>query len=235
MSEQTMKENVVLQAKSLSKSYSIVDAPDLNVLNQVNITLHESSSLSICGDSGCGKSTLLNLLARLEPADEGTIFWGEKRIAAESKPLAEEASWRAKHVGVVYQSYYLIPELTVLENVLMSVRLSGLSIGEYEPRAKELLGQMGVENKSKQIPSKLSGGERQRVAIARALVNRPKVILADEPTGNLDERTGAEIMKLLLNASAKEKTSLILVTHNPSFARATDETSILKDGKLIYE
>jgi ABC-type lipoprotein export system ATPase subunit len=138
-------------------------------------------------------------------------------------------------VGVVYQSYYLIPELTVLENVLMSVRLSGLSIPEYEPRAKELLDQMGVESKSKQIPSKLSGGERQRVAIARALVNRPKVILADEPTGNLDERTGAEIMKLLLNASAKEKTSLILVTHNPSFARATDETSILKDGKLIYE
>jgi ABC-type lipoprotein export system ATPase subunit len=94
---------------------------------------------------------------------------------------------------------------------------------------------MGVVSKSKQIPSKLSGGERQRVAIARALVNQPKVILADEPTGNLDERTGAEIMNLLLNASAKEKTSLILVTHNPSFAQATDETSILKDGKLIYE
>jgi ABC-type lipoprotein export system ATPase subunit len=129
----------------------------------------------------------------------------------------------------------LIPELTVLENVLMSVRLSGLSIAEYEPRAKELLHQMGVASKSKQIPSKLSGGERQRVAIARALVNQPKVILADEPTGNLDERTGAEIMNLLLNASAKEKTSLILVTHNPSFAQATDETSILKDGKLIYE
>jgi ABC-type lipoprotein export system ATPase subunit len=197
--------------------------------------LHESSSLSIRGDSGCGKSTLLNLLARLEPADEGTIFWGEQRIIAASKPLAVEASWRAKHLGVVYQSYYLIPELTVLENVLMSVRLSGLSIAEYEPRATELLHQMGVASKSKQIPSKLSGGERQRVAIARALVNQPKVILADEPTGNLDERTGAEIMNLLLNASAKEKTSLILVTHNPSFAQATDETSILKDGKLIYE
>ena len=123
MSEQTKKENVVLQAKSLSKSYSIVDAPDLKVLNQVNITLHESSSLSIRGDSGCGKSTLLNLLARLEPADEGTIFWGEKRIVAASKPLAVEASW-GQAWGVVYQSYYLIPELTVLENVLMSVRLS---------------------------------------------------------------------------------------------------------------
>ena len=235
MSEEAKKGKVVLQAKSLSKSYSIVDAPDLKVLNHVNITLHESSSLSIHGDSGCGKSTLLNLLARLEPADEGTIFWGEQRIIAASKPLAVEASWRAKHLGVVYQSYYLIPELTVLENVLMSVRLSGLSIAEYEPRATELLHQMGVASKSKQIPSKLSGGERQRVAIARALVNQPKVILADEPTGNLDERTGAEIMNLLLNASAKEKTSLILVTHNPSFAQATDETSILKDGKLIYE
>ena len=146
-----------------------------------------------------------------------------------------EASWRAKHIGVVYQSYYLIPELTVMENVLMSVRLSRLPITEYEGRAKELLEQMGVVNKSMQIPAKLSGGERQRVAIVRALVNRPQVILADEPTGNLDERTGAEVMDLLLSSCTKEKTSLILVTHNPTFARATNETSTLTDGKLIYE
>ena len=229
------RENVVLKASELSKSFSVLGTSDLKVLDEVNLTLKQSSSLSIRGDSGCGKTTLLNLLARLEPADGGTIFWGDKEIAAASQTHAMEASWRAKHIGVVYQSYYLIPELTVMENVLMSVRLSGLPITEYEGRARELLEQMGVVNKSMQIPAKLSGGERQRVAIVRALVNRPQVILADEPTGNLDERTGAEVMDLLLSSCTKEKTSLILVTHNPTFARATNETSTLTDGKLIYE
>lgn len=229
------RENVVLKASELSKSFSVLGNSDLKVLDEVNLTLKQSSSLSIRGDSGCGKTTLLNLLARLEPADGGTIFWGDREIAAASQTHAMEASWRAKHIGVVYQSYYLIPELTVMENVLMSVRLSGLPITEYEGRAKELLEQMGVVNKSMQIPAKLSGGERQRVAIVRALVNRPQVILADEPTGNLDERTGAEVMDLLLSSCTKEKTSLILVTHNPTFARATNETSTLTDGKLIYE
>ena len=229
------RENVVLKASELSKSFSVLGTSDLKVLDEVNLTLKQSSSLSIRGDSGCGKTTLLNLLARLEPADGGTIFWGDREIAAASQTHAMEASWRAKHIGVVYQSYYLIPELTVMENVLMSVRLSGLPITEYEGRARELLEQMGVVNKSMQIPAKLSGGERQRVAIVRALVNRPQVILADEPTGNLDERTGAEVMDLLLSSCTKEKTSLILVTHNPTFARATNETSTLTDGKLIYE
>ena len=229
------RENVVLKASELSKRFSDLGTSDLKVLDEVNLTLKQSSSLSIRGDSGCGKTTLLNLLARLEPADGGTIFWGDREIAAASQPHAMEASWRAKHIGVVYQSYYLIPELTVMENVLMSVRLSGLPITEYEGRAKELLEQMGVVKKSMQIPAKLSGGERQRVAIVRALVNRPQVILADEPTGNLDERTGAEVMDLLLSSCTKEKTSLILVTHNPTFARATNETSTLTDGKLIYE
>ena len=229
------RENVVLKASELSKSFSVLGTSDLKVLDEVNLTLKQSSSLSIRGDSGCGKTTLLNLLARLEPADGGTIFWGDREIAAASQTHAMEASWRAKPIGVVYQSYYLIPELTVMENVLMSVRLSGLPITEYEGRAKELLEQMGVVNKSMQIPAKLSGGERQRAAIVRALVNRPQVILADEPTGNLDERTGAEVMDLLLSSCTKEKTSLILVTHNPTFARATNETSTLTDGKLIYE
>ena len=229
------RENVVLKASELSKSFSVLGTSDLKVLDEVNLTLKQSSSLSIRGDSGSGKTTLLNLLARVEPADGGTIFWGDREIAAASQTHAMEASWRAKHIGVVYQSYYLIPELTVMENVLMSVRLSGLPITEYEGRAKELLEQMGVVNKSMQIPAKLSGGERQRVAIVRALVNRPQVILADEPTGNLDERTGAEVMDLLLSSCTKEKTSLILVTHNPTFAQATNETSTLTDGKLINE
>ena len=227
--------NLVLRAEGLSKSFSIIGSSKIKVLDGVEIELKKASSLSIRGDSGCGKTTLLNLLARLEPADAGTLHWGSKAIDASSKSNAGEASLRAQYLGVVYQSYYLIPELTVIENVMMSVRLSKLSMKEYEERAIKLLEEMSMADKTKQIPAKLSGGERQRVAIARALVNRPAVILADEPTGNLDERTGAEVMNLLLSTCSEEDTSLILVTHNPVFAKATKETSILKDGKLIYE
>ena len=229
------EKKIALRAVGLSKSFSIVGSSKLHVLDGVELELKETSSLSIRGDSGCGKTTLLNLLARLEPADKGTLYWGAKKIDASGKPNSQEASWRSKHIGVVYQSYYLIPELTVMENVLMSVRLSKLSMNDYKERALKLLEQMGVLDKGSQIPSKLSGGERQRVAIARALVNRPKVILADEPTGNLDERTGGEVMDLLLSTCSTEETGLVLVTHNPSFANATKSTSILRDGKLIYE
>lgn len=226
--------NIVLRAEGLCKSFSVV-GDKLQVLEKIDLKLKESSSLSIRGDSGCGKTTLLNLLARLEPADSGILHWGDRIINAQKKPHAKEANWRAKYIGVVYQSYYLIPELTVIENVMMSVRLSKLSLTNYRERALHLLDVMGVGNKCEQIPTKLSGGERQRVAIARALVNQPKVILADEPTGNLDERTGGEVMDLLLNTCSKEDTSLVLVTHNPSYARATEESSFLKDGRLIYE
>ena len=228
------EKKIALRAVGLSKSFSIVGSSKLHVLDGVELELEETSSLSIRGDSGCGKTTLLNLLARLEPADNGTLYWGDKKIDASGKPNSQEASWRSKHIGVVYQSYYLIPELTVMENVLMSVRLSKLSMNDYKERALKLLEQMGVFDKRRQIPSKLSGGERQRVAIAHALVNRPKVILADEPTGNLDERTGGEVMDLLLSTCSIEGTSLILVTHNPSFAKATQKSSVLKDGKLVY-
>ena len=229
------KKSLVLRAEGLSKSFSIIGSSKVKVLDGIEIELKKASSLSIRGDSGCGKTTLLNLLARLEPADAGTLHWGSKAIDASSKSNKDEACLRAHYLGVVYQSYYLIPELTVIENVMMSVRLSKLSMIEYEERAMRLLEVMSMADKIKQIPAKLSGGERQRVAIARALVNRPAVILADEPTGNLDERTGAEVMDLLLGTCSEEETSLILVTHNPLFAKATKETSTLKDGKLIYE
>jgi ABC-type lipoprotein export system ATPase subunit len=133
---------------------------------------------------------------------------------------------------VVYQAYYLIPELNVLENVLIGASLAGRNRIESKNRARYLLSKMGVEEKQTQIPQKLSGGERQRVAIARALINQPKVVLADEPTGNLDERTGGEVMDLLLESCQQEKSSLLLVTHNRTFAEATDQQAFLQDGSL---
>jgi len=227
-------QDCVLRARGIRKSFSL-GSESLDVLKGIDMDLPFSSSLSIRGDSGCGKSTLLNLLARLEPSDEGKIFWGDREIDAARKLSSVESKWRAKHIGVVYQSYYLIPELTVMENVLMSLRIGGLSLEANLNRANELLSAMGMESKANQIPSKLSGGERQRVAIARALVNRPKVIFADEPTGNLDERTGGEVMDLLLESCELEAASLILVTHNPDFARAAHKSMRLRDGLLFEE
>ena len=145
---------------------------------------------------------------------------------------SDQVAARATFLGVVYQAYYLVPELNVLENVVLPARIARIFDRSLVDRAHSLLQQMGVEDKALQIPGKLSGGERQRVAIARALLNRPKVLLADEPTGNLDERTGEEVMNLLLRACSDEGTSLILVTHNLSFAKSTDRQTFLSAGKL---
>ena len=150
----------------------------------------------------------------------------------QKKANRDEVALRADFLGVVYQAYYLVPELDVLENVTLSARISGNLDSSAVNRANSLLNKMGVAEKAKQIPGKLSGGERQRVAIARAMLNRPSVLLADEPTGNLDEKTGEEVMDLLLHTCSDEGTSLILVTHNLAFAKATDQQRILTEGRL---
>ena len=191
-----------------------------------------ASSLSIRGESGCGKTTLLNLLARIETADSGELLWGEQWMRCDRSATSVEVSARASFLGVVYQAYYLVPELDVLENVLLPARILGNVASAILDRAHSLLEQMGVADKARQIPVKLSGGERQRVAIARALINSPKVLLADEPTGNLDEKTGNEVMQLLLRTCSEENASLILVTHNPSFAQATDRQLFLSEGRI---
>ena len=232
MSEE--KRKLVLEGKSLSKTFRLGDG-SIEVLSKADIALKEASSMSIRGDSGCGKTTLLNLLARLEDADEGTIGWGGHEIDASATPSSSEAVMRARFIGVVYQAYYLIPELNVVENVLMAARLAGGVGSESVERARCLLSKMGVGDKEKQAPAKLSGGERQRVAIARALVNGPRVLLADEPTGNLDERTGGQVMDLLLDACSEQGTGLILVTHNPIFAQAADVRLFLRQGKLTKD
>ena len=221
---------IVLEARALAKSFQLGEA-SVEVLSCVDISLEESSSLSIQGESGCGKTTLLNLLARLEVGDAGEISWGGRKMMATDSFSSSESILRTRFLGVVYQAYYLIPELNVLENVLMAARLAGGPDQDSIERARSLLSKMGVGPKEKQVPSKLSGGERQRVAIARALINTPKVLLADEPTGNLDERTGGQVMDLLLHACEEENTGLVLVTHNESFARSADSRVILSEGK----
>ncbi|WP_309386132.1 ABC transporter ATP-binding protein [Cerasicoccus frondis] len=221
--------SAILEARGLSKTFQTPTRP-IQVLDEANVSLAYGESLSIRGESGAGKTTLLYLLSVLENPDSGELFW------AGEDALKKSADWRARQratfMGFVFQAYYLMPELSAIENVLLARRLIGKVRSEDRARAESLLERVGLAERAKQVPTKLSGGEKQRVAVARALMNQPPLILADEPTGNLDERTGEHIMDLLLTLCAEEKTSLILVTHNPEFAKRTDRGLFLHNGRF---
>ncbi len=222
---------VALEAKGLTKSFSY-EGGSIQVLRGADLSVNGGSSVSVRGESGCGKTTFLNLLARLETAESGSLSWAGERLDPKAMPTAREASMRASFFGVVYQAYYLMPELNAIENVLVAARLAGGIDGAVRERASSLMGRVGMAGRELQMPSKMSGGERQRLAIARALLNRPRVILADEPTGNLDEKTAGAVMELLLEACREEEASLVLVTHNAAYAKATDEALFMTKGIL---
>jgi predicted ABC-type transport system involved in lysophospholipase L1 biosynthesis ATPase subunit len=182
------------------------------------------------GESGSGKSTLLNILAGLDRPDAGELWWGSE--AAHQLSLGELTQRRGRFLGMVFQSYYLIPELDAFANVLMGARMIGAVGPKERDRTASLLQRVGLGERGHHLPSQLSGGERQRVAVARALMNHPSVILADEPTGNLDERTGDSIIDLLLGICAEERAALVLVTHNPAHAKKTSRQLALKNGQM---
>ena len=217
----------VLRAAGLRKTYPSGDR-SLEVLRGVDFSVSAGESVSVRGESGSGKSTLLNILAGLDRPDAGELWWGSE--AAHQLGLGELTARRGRFLGMVFQSYYLIPELDASANVLMGARIIGGAGAAERVRATALLQRVGLGERGHHLPSQLSGGERQRVAVARALMNRPAVILADEPTGNLDERTGDSIVELLLGVCAEEKTALVLVTHNPAHARKTARQLTLSAG-----
>lgn len=213
----------VLTARALRKTYLSGDRR-IEVLSSVDLAVLPGESVSIRGESGSGKSTLLNLLAALDAPDSGEVSWdGKPSIGTEV---------RGTYLGMVFQSFYLIPELDALQNVLMARRMVGRVSSAEKARAKELLTKVGLAERTHHLPSQLSGGERQRVAVARALMNSPQLILADEPTGNLDEKTGDAVIELLLGLCAETKTALILVTHNAAHAAKTNRKTLLHEGKL---
>ena len=219
----------VLRAVGLRKTYPSGDKT-LGVLDDVGLSVAPGESVSIRGESGSGKSTLLNLLAGLDRPDAGELFWGNE--AAHRLSLGELTERRGRFLGMVFQAYYLIPEIDALANVLMAARLVGRVGSTERERAVALLQRVGLAERSHHLPSHLSGGERQRVAVARALMNRPAVLLADEPTGNLDERTGDEVIELLLSVCAEEKAALVLVTHNVAHAAKAARHLVLHGGKF---
>jgi lipoprotein-releasing system ATP-binding protein len=207
------------------------------VLQGVELSINEGEFISIVGPSGCGKSTLLHLLATLDAPDSGEICFEGNRI--DNLPTAGRDILRNRYFGMVFQFYHLLPELTTLENVLTPAMIGEGVIGywlrrrAYQERAREMLELVGLGHRLKHKPRELSGGEMQRTAIARALVARPRVLLADEPTGNLDKHSGEEIMVLLHRLNREQNLTIVMVTHDTRIAAEADRTVTLVDGRVV--
>jgi putative ABC transport system ATP-binding protein len=221
----------MLKVENLKKKFKSGDF-DINVINNINLSVPEGTFSVIVGKSGSGKSTLLSLIGALDKPTSGIIEVGDQVITK----LGDSSliQYRRKKVGFIFQNYNLIPNLSAIENVMLPMEFAGIGHKERKERAAMLLEEVGIlEDKYGRKPLRLSGGEQQRVAIARSLANNPKLILADEPTGNLDSATGKVIINLLRNLVKKEKTTIIAVTHDQGIARLADETFHIKDGKIV--
>jgi predicted ABC-type transport system involved in lysophospholipase L1 biosynthesis ATPase subunit len=219
----------VLEADGLHKRYRSGHR-DIHVLRGATLSLHKGETVSIRGESGSGKSTLLNLLAGIETPDGGDVSWEGAPLAG--VPESRRPRLRAAFLGFVFQAFYLVPELDALANVMLAARIAGMPPSKARARAEQLLGELGLSERLRSRPEQLSGGERQRAAIARALINRPRVLLADEPTGNLDEQTAARVMDQLLHVVKSHDTALVLVTHHAGFAARTGRRYRLVEGVL---
>jgi putative ABC transport system ATP-binding protein len=223
----------MLDVKHLVKTFHTASG-DVTAADDITFRVPDGEFAAIVGRSGSGKSTLLSLLGALDKPTSGSIVVGEKDLAKLSDH--ELISYRGKTIGFVFQSYNLIPNLSALENVMLPMEFAKMPKKQRIERAKKLLEQVGLEpDQMQRKPSRLSGGQQQRVAIARALANKPKLILADEPTGNLDTNTGKMIFELLHDLSRTEKTTIIVVTHDLAIAGKADAMVKLEDGRLVGE
>jgi ABC-type lipoprotein export system ATPase subunit len=219
----------LLCARQVGKTYYLGKRP-LEVLRNVDFSVAVGDFVALRGASGAGKSTLLHLLCGLDSPTKGEVWFGGVNLGAMS--ASDLSRFRNRRVGFVFQSYYLLPELDALENVCVPARLSRLNAGESERRGRELLRRVGLGERMDHRPNELSGGEQQRVAIARALINRPDLIVADEPTGNLDSHTGQEIMDLLVGLRTERKATLVIATHDAAVAARAPRVVELVDGEV---
>ncbi len=221
---------VVLQAEKLTKIYRSAEK-ELTVLDQISFSVEQGNSLSIIGPSGSGKTTLLGLCAGLDTPTSGTISLMGLQLNAMSED--DRAYIRNQYVGFVFQNFQLLSTLTALENVMVPLELRGeRNVG---PKAKELLGRVGLADRINHYPTQLSGGEQQRVAMARAFITNPRILFADEPTGNLDEENADHIRELLFGMNREQGTTLVLVTHNLELAQLTQRILKMRGGKLVEE
>ena len=216
----------MLSAKGIYKNYG-----SLPVLRGVDIEINKGEIVSISGSSGAGKSTLLHILGTLDYADKGEMQLGNERMdTLKGKKLA---TFRNKHIGFVFQFHHLLPEFTALENVCIPGWIAGRKRKEVMQQAESLLNILGLQNRGEHKPNELSGGEQQRVAVARALINNPSIVMADEPTGNLDSTNAKELHKLFIDLRERFQQTFLIVTHNEELAQMSDRILHMKDGKIV--
>lgn len=222
----------IIKIRELSKNYH-TDAGEVNVLKGVDITIKKGEFVAIMGPSGSGKSTFMNILGCLDKVTAGNYILGGK----DTKDLSRDelADLRNHMIGFVFQGFNLIPRQNLIDNVALPLVYAGMKAHERKIRAKEILKSVGLEAFGTYLPNQISGGQQQRVAIARALVNRPKLILADEPTGNLDTKTSEEIMQLFCDLNEKEGITIVLVTHEPDIARYAKRLVNFVDGRIQHD
>jgi ABC-type lipoprotein export system ATPase subunit len=223
-----MSNDVLLSARAVHKTY-FLGKRSLEVLRGVDVELRRGDFLALRGASGAGKSTLLHLLGGLDSPTRGDVLLAGRNLAELSR--RELARMRNEEIGFIFQAYYLLPELDALENVCLPARMARRPLAQTEARGRELLARVGLKERVEHKPYELSGGEQQRVAIARALINEPDLILADEPTGNLDSHTGAEIIDLLCSLRDEQQTTLVMATHDAKLAARAPKIMELVDGE----
>ena len=219
--------NALLKLKKINLKYQI-DKDNISVLKDINLTIKKKETISIVGESGSGKTSLIMLIGGLERATSGKIFFQDQELTKLNEDKVSEI--RKKNIGIIFQSFYLIPNYTAVENVSLTLELNKFKNPEKE--AKSLLDRFGLKHRLNNLPSQLSGGEQQRVAIARAIAMKPELILADEPTGNLDTENSDMISKILFRYVKEEGSSLIMVTHDPKLANRANRKIKIKDGKI---
>jgi lipoprotein-releasing system ATP-binding protein len=226
------QKKILLKVNNIVKNY-ISGAETLHILRGINFEIDEGSSVAVSGQSGSGKSTLLNIIGGLDRADEGSVFIGDEEITGLSEK--ELSNYRSKKVGFIFQFHYLLKDFTALENVMLPAYIAGVKKKDAIETAKSLLADVKLENRSSHFPSQLSGGERQRVAVARSMVNDPALILADEPTGNLDPQNSEIVAQLLYEGAQKRGKTLIVVTHDSRVASMASVQLFLENGKFSQE
>lgn len=224
---------IVVRCSEIRRSFQLdrKAVRDLEILKGIDLSIAGGEVVTIVGASGSGKSTLLHILGGLDRPSSGAVFWEEKDLSRLDDDAL--ALTRGHHVGFVFQFHHLLPEFSALENVLIPQMIQGKSGREINERAEELLRSVGLADRMQHHPSELSGGEQQRVAVARALANRPRVIFADEPTGNLDSASSSQLQELFGMLNETEKQTFVIVTHNEEFARHSDRVFRMQDGKLL--
>ncbi len=223
-----MSENIILQARNLKKYYGKGET-QVHALDGVNLEIEAGKFVAIVGTSGSGKSTLLNMLGGLDTPTSGTVTIGNTELSG----LKEEqlTVFRRRRIGFIFQNYNLIPTLNVWENIVFPIAMDGQKPDKRF--IEEIVGLLGLEQKLHSLPNALSGGQQQRVAIARALASKPDLVLADEPTGNLDSKTSGDVIRLLQMTSRKFHQTIIMITHNPEIAQLTDQTIRIEDGRIV--